>query len=197
MTTDAHPRRSMARTVRTLGRHGLGIALWLLAISVGLLLVVPALMGFDRYVIVGRSMTGAFDRGSVVFSEDVPIASLEEGDVITYQPPVSTGLTSLVTHRIVEIDRTDQGELVLRTKGDANAAEDPWTFSLPGARQNRVVHAVPHVGTALTFLSAPSNRVLVLGVPAALIALGAVRDLVRALRRQPSPAADAATADLA
>ncbi len=46
--------------------------------------------------------------------------------MITYQPPASSGgVTTLVTHRIIAIGRSPEGEQVLRTKGDANP--DPPT----------------------------------------------------------------------
>src|SRR3954451_793468 len=112
----------------------------------GALLVLPALAGWQRYVIVSGSMTGTYDRGSLVLDDVVPVASLREGDVITYRPPRSTGIDHLVTHRIVSIQRDKLGGQVFRTKGDANATRDPWTFTLPNRQQARVRAGIPHVG---------------------------------------------------
>ena len=68
----------------------LGSALLVLTMVAGILfglfLIVPSLMGWERYVIVSGSMTGTYDRGSIVFDEVVPVKSLKEGDVITYRP---------------------------------------------------------------------------------------------------------------
>ena len=50
--------------------------------------------GIQRYVIVSGSMTGTYDRGSVVFDQVVPVASLKVGDVITYRPPAGAGPTT-------------------------------------------------------------------------------------------------------
>ncbi|HEX2577629.1 MAG TPA: signal peptidase I [Aquihabitans sp.] len=173
----------LTRARRLVGRLAAAVA-WVVVIAGGLVLLVPALLGLDRYVIVGSSMTGAFDRGSIVFSEDVPVAELEVGDIITYRPPASSGVTQLVTHRIVEAELAEDGSGVrlFRTKGDANESIDPWTFSLADARQNRVVHSLPHVGTVLTFLADPSHRMVLLGIPAGLVALAALRELVAAVR---------------
>ena len=60
------------------------------------------------------------------------------GDVITYRPPPGAGPDGLVTHRIAAITRDERGARVFRTKGDANPAADPWTFTLSGERQARV-----------------------------------------------------------
>ena len=57
----------------------------------GAVLVLPAALGWQRYVIVSGSMTGSYDRGSLVLDEVVPVSELREGDVITYQPPAGAG----------------------------------------------------------------------------------------------------------
>lgn len=137
----------------------------------GTLLILPALLGWQRYVIVSGSMTGSYDRGSLVLDEVVPVASLRIGDVITYRPPAGSGPDGLVTHRIAAITGDPLGGRVFRTKGDANAAADPWTFSLRGPTQARVRVGIPKLGFAVAALSERRWRMLIVGVPAALIAL--------------------------
>lgn len=147
--------------------------------------ILPAAFGMERYVIAGGSMTGSISRGSVVFEEVVPVADLQVGDVITYMPPADSGIDNLVTHRIVSI----QGD-AYRTKGDANPKSDPWTFELTAATQPRVVAHVPAVGYAILALQDPDTRKLVIGGPAALVALFALKDLLLGLRRrkdEPAP----------
>jgi signal peptidase I len=158
------------------------LAGWAVVIAGGLLLLVPVLLGLDRYVIVGGSMSPTIDRGSVVFAEDVPASELVVGDVITYVPPPESGTTQLVTHRIVDIAVGDDGMRTFRTKGDANDSVDPWTFQLAAERQNRVRTSVPFVGHLLLLLASPRNRILVIGIPAAFVASRALLDLVAAAR---------------
>src|SRR4051812_50224060 len=57
------------------------------ALAVALVVLVPALLGYQRYVITSGSMTGTYDRGSIVYDRVVPTRSLDVGDVITYAPP--------------------------------------------------------------------------------------------------------------
>jgi signal peptidase len=150
-------------------------ALLAAAVLAGLGLVVPALLGYQRYVIVSGSMSGAYDRGALVFDEVVPVRDLRVGDVITYRPPPGSGPAGLVTHRIVAIEPDGR----FRTKGDANAAVDPWTFRLPAERQARVVAGVPYAGHVLSALSDRRVRILIVGIPAALIALSTLAGLWR------------------
>lgn len=140
--------------------------------------IVPAAFGLERYVIAGGSMTGSISRGSVVFEEVVPVSDLRVGDVITYLPPPDSEIDQLVTHRIHSI-RGDK----LRTKGDANAAVDPWSFSLSAGTQPRVVAHVPYVGYLFLALQDRSTRVLAIGVPAGLVALMSLVELARRARR--------------
>lgn len=172
----SHKERSRGARVRGL-LVNLGVGLTMVA-ALGFLL--PSLMGLQRYVIMGGSMEGTYDLGSVIFSEIVPVSELEVGDVITYVPPAESGISTLVTHRIVEIDGEDY-----RTQGDANADVDPWTFQLTAATQPRAVAHVPHVGWAFMALADRGTRMAVIGLPAALIALWSLVELVRALRPQP------------
>ena len=145
----------------------------------GAVLVLPAALGWQRYVIVSGSMTGSYDRGSLVLDEVVPVSELREGDVITYQPPAGAGPAGLVTHRIAEITTDQVGRRTFRTKGDANEAADPWTFHLPKGEQARVRLGVPYAGFALAALGRRELRILIVGVPAALIALMSIAGLWR------------------
>lgn len=142
-------------------------------------MLVPALLGFERYVITGGSMDGTYDRGSLLYAEEVAVSELEVGDVITYTPPPGAGPDGNVTHRIVAIRDRKRGAPVLRTKGDANPAPDPWKFRLDGPTQARAKFAIPHLGYAFAALSIRAVRIAVIGGPAAAIALALLAGLWR------------------
>jgi signal peptidase len=171
-----------------LARRVLGFLLCALALVLALTVLAPALLGFQRYVITSGSMTGTYDRGSVVFDEVVPVAELRVGDVITYRPPAGSGPAGLVTHRIAAITRDRDGTRIYRTKGDANEVADPWTFTLGAQRQARVRASVPYVGFAVAALSDRRLRMLIVGLPAVLIALSSLAGLWRDAEPEPAGA---------
>src|SRR4051794_11724567 len=150
-----------------------------LAIGLALLLVIPPLLGFERYVITGGSMAGTYDRGSIVFARPVPVAHLRVGDVITYKPPPGAGPRGLVTHRIVRIAHDRHGRRVFRTKGDANRTADRWRFTLDDERQARAVFDVPFAGFVPAALGIRAVRLALIGLPALLIGAFALADLWR------------------
>ncbi|GAA2138200.1 hypothetical protein GCM10009844_05990 [Nocardioides koreensis] len=147
--------------------------------------IVPALFGLQRYVITGTSMTGTIDFGSVAVEEVVPVSELRVGDIITYTPPPDSGVDHLVTHRIIAI----HGD-VLQTKGDAVPQKDPWKFKLDSTQQARVKFSVPYVGYPLIWLADREIRMLLIGLPAVVIALLSLKQLFLALRPRRKGAAD-------
>ncbi len=165
------------RAVRVIGKV-VGWIGWAITVGGIVALLVPTLLGFDRYVIVSNSMKGTFERGAVVFSQAKPVGELHIGDVITYRPPANTGITHLVTHRISDRTVNDDGTILFRTKGDANPGKDPWTFSLVNGNQNVMKFSVPVVGYGLIALSNPQFRMVLIGVPALAIAGMALFDLI-------------------
>ncbi|MEB2527211.1 signal peptidase I [Kocuria rosea] len=173
--------RAVRIAARTASRVLLNLAA-LVVLALALAMLVPGALGYERYVITGASMSGTFEKGTLAIESAVPVADLAVGDVITYLPPPDSGLTELVTHRILTVEESESGP-VFRTQGDANADADPWTFQLPGPTQARLDHAVPHLGWAFIALSDPQVRQFVIGVPAGLIALRCAIEVVQVLRR--------------
>ena len=174
--------RSHRRPVRRLARY-LVNTLLVVSILAGLAYLVPSLFGYQRYVITGGSMSGTVEVGDIVFAREEPVGGLEVGDVITYLPPADSGSHSLVTHRIITMRTQEDGAVVMRTQGDANPDPDPWKFTLNDETQPVMAFSVPKAGHLFLALADPQLRMLLIGVPAALIALMAAADLVRAVRR--------------
>jgi signal peptidase len=187
-TYDYHYRWEPRSPVRRLGT-ALATALCAACLALAGLMLLPGLLGYQRYVITSGSMTGTYDRGSVVFDEVVPVADLHVGDAITYTPPPGSGPTGRITHRIVWIGSDTFGRRVLRTKGDANETADPWTFTLDGPTQARVAFHVPYVGYVLALLAMRQARMILIGVPALLVALAVIVGFGRDARRETAPEA--------
>jgi signal peptidase len=141
-----------------------------------LLLVVPSLLGFQRYVLTGGSMEPTLHRGSLVFDKVAPVEDLAVGDVITYVPP---GESRPLSHRITSVTHDDRNGLVFTSKGDANDAADPWKFTLDDQMQAKVVFTVPWAGYPLWVLGSPLSRLLLIGGPAMAIAIITGRRLWR------------------
>ena len=179
---DYHYRWEPGSSQKRLGKV-LATALCAACLSLAGLMLLPGLLCYQRYVITSWSMTGTYDRGSIVFDKVVPVSDLRVGDAITYMPPPGSGPSGRITHRIVWIGSDKFGRQVLRTKGDANEAADPWTFTLDGATQARVAFHVPYVGYVLSALAIRQVRMAVIGLPALLIAFAVLVGFLRDARK--------------
>ncbi|MBL3700187.1 signal peptidase I [Leucobacter luti] len=104
-------------------------------------------------VVLSGSMEPGMPVGSVVFGQMRDQAELEIGDAVTVERPDNKGL---VTHRIVELmagDLPNTTGLILR--GDANASNDPYPYSVPEARV--IVATLPLAGYAAVVLQGPAG----------------------------------------
>jgi signal peptidase len=171
---DSAPRRLLRRA----GRLGLNFVFMAMVASV-LIMLVPAALGFQRYVILTGSMTGTYDRGSIVYDRPIPTSELRVGDPITYSPPPGFTSQTRVTHRIWSITRGAEGQKIYRTKGDANKHPDVWQFTLNQPTQDVVVFHVPDVGYVFTLLSLREFRIVLVGLPALIIGFIIMRGLWR------------------
>ncbi len=162
-------------------RRGLGIAATVMC-SLALLfvlctLVLPALLGLQRYVVTGGSMSGTIPKGAVIYSRVTPVDQLQAGDIITFHPP---GHGEAVTHRIIAIESGPDGARAYRTKGDANTVADPWNpITLNGPEQARYVFQIPLYGFVLAALGVREARLLLIGLPAVVIAVSLLGSLWR------------------
>jgi len=143
--------------------------LLVLATTVAVLMLLPAILGFKRYVIESGSMEPAIKVGSVVYSKPADAADLEVGDIITYKPPPDSGVNELVTHRIHSIHAHPAGPPVFRTKGDANESADPWRFHLTNGEAALEHSHVPYLGYVYLALGVPWVRMLLIVIPSILI----------------------------
>lgn len=172
-----------------------GWAVTLVVLVLAAVTLLPTLLGYGRYVIVSGSMTGTYDTGSMVYTKPIPTSQLRVGDVITYAPPAGKSPQAIVTHRIFSRTVGPKGQVVYRTKGDANQSADNWTFALDEPQQATVRFGIPYLGYGISALARPEVRKLVVGVPAILIALLVVAGLLRDARREALEAARADAGD--
>jgi signal peptidase len=112
----------------------------LVLVPVVLLVLLPAVLGLDRYVVTDRSMDGSLGRGSVVLAREVPPSDLRVGDVISF-PRAGGGSDDRVTRRIVAI----QGDVAI-TQADTTGSAEQGTLPLSSPSYARVWLALPWIG---------------------------------------------------
>lgn len=148
----AAPEVSVSRASRT-GRLLGDLLLWLAAAAgaVCILLVVLALTSQISLILFRTgSMSPTIPAGSVAVVQRVPAERIAVGDVVT----VDRDGELPVTHRVTSVEPgASDGERVLTMRGDANATEDPFPYTVSSARV--VLFAVPGVAAVISGLGNP------------------------------------------
>lgn len=132
--------------------------------------LLPNLGWYRTETVLSGSMKPYFSPGDIVVVTPEPTRDVRVGQVISYHIPV--GDHHVQSHRVIKVVRGGDNPLV-RTKGDANAAPDPWTARLNGGTAWQVRAVVPKAGWAIVWLRTPAiRRFAIFAVPLLLALLG-------------------------
>ena len=145
------------------------VVLGLAAITIG-----PKFLPYQALVVRSGSMSPTIPTGSVVFYKKIQATDVKVGDVIVFSKPGDA--SEKVTHRVYQIGSASTGRYFV-TKGDANGAPDEWRVPASGTGWIAATH-VPVLGYALADLQSQTGRLLLLLVPAILLGLITLYELV-------------------
>ena len=137
--------------------------------------VVPRLFGYSTLVVHGSSMAESAPNGSLVFARWMAGRDVHLGDVIIVQEESEDSPAHPKIHRVVSLDR-ENGNILARTKGDANPAADPKLYILPD-RVLTPAQAVPHLGYLVGFAMTPLGWMLLVALPMTVIGLFTLRSI--------------------
>jgi signal peptidase I len=157
-------RRILGRLTPWLVRGVLGLAILAFAgLAVG-----PHVFGYRTMTMLTGSMAPEIEPGDVTVVTPIAVSDVTEGMVISYHIPIDDH--RVVTHRVVSVERDPAGTVSVQTKGDANAAADPWTATLEGDTAYQVRAVVPVLGHVIQALRAPIvTQALLYGAPTLLV----------------------------
>jgi signal peptidase I len=136
----------------------------LLGLAIGAVLAfLPAFLGFNVVVVGSGSMDPTLKVGDIAVFGPVDPASVEVGDVVTYQRD-----GDVISHRVVSTKETDMGRY-LRLQGDANSYPDVRPV-LETAVVEQLAFSIPMAGSVLSAVgSAKGLGVLFAAVDALLL----------------------------
>lgn len=157
--------------------NGMISALAILIVLFVAISLFPVTGNYKILVVKSGSMEPAIHTGSVAVTR--PESEYRAGDVITFKNKGDA--KNSVTHRIVKIEDIG-GSLVFTTKGDANNADD--TGKVPKSEViGKVLFSVPYFGYAVDFAKKPLGFALLVIVPAGLIILEEILNIIRELKK--------------
>lgn len=81
--------------------------------------------GIRIFNIVTESMVPEYKVGDILISKSTSLDKIKVGDDIVYLGNKDTFTGKVVTHRVIDIEKNEDGTYLFHTKGIANTAEDP------------------------------------------------------------------------
>ncbi|CAN7448122.1 signal peptidase I [Microbacterium maritypicum] len=127
--------------------------LWMAAVA-GAICILLVVLAFTAQITLIMFRTGSMSptipAGSVAVVQRVPATEIEVGDVVT----VDREGELPVTHRVTTIVRgASADERVITMRGDANAADDPFPYSVTSVR--KVLFSVPGIALVVAGMGNP------------------------------------------
>jgi signal peptidase I len=114
------------------------------------------------YVVSSGSMEPVLNVNDVLIVRDGGSwEGLNVGDIIVFNRP--EGGDRVIVHRIVDMDVARDGEMMIRTKGDANPASIPGT-DYPIRQDDyigKVIYVIPGIGVITKVISPPVNYIII------------------------------------
>ena len=114
------------------------------------------------YVVSSGSMEPVLQVNDVLIVRDGgSFGDLRVGDIIVFNKP--DGGDRVIVHRIVEIIPRDDGDSIIRTKGDANPSSIPGT-DFPITSEDyigKVIYVLPGIGLITKVISPPVNYIII------------------------------------
>ena len=81
--------------------------------------------GFKIYTVISGSMIPVYEIGDIIIVRNVVPEELKVDDDIVYQGEKGSLKNKIITHRIILIDKNEDGSYKIITKGVANLGQDP------------------------------------------------------------------------
>jgi signal peptidase len=180
VAADSDPERPPRSLRHRLLRRTCVVLAALLGTATFVLLIGPRFLPFQTLYVRSGSMRPTLPVGSLTVYRPVDASALHVGDVIVFRRPSGHRAGELVTHRIVRVQTGPHGRQFV-TRGDANAAPDPWRVPARG-RGWRLWFSVPVAGYVVGVLESPLGHTWLLS---ALAVVAGVLLLVELWRPRP------------
>ena len=142
--------------------------------------------GFMMFRVVTGSMEPTIPIGALLVTKQADIQQIQLNDIVCFRTQEAEIWGKIVTHRVVELLNLENGEILLRTQGDANLVADGYMVT----KSNLIGKVIWHTGdgsAVASIFSFFTNKVGFLGCivfPCLLLAGLILRECVSNIRNE-------------
>lgn len=83
-----------------------------------------SIAGYSMFRVVTPSMEPTLPVGALLIAEEVPISDVQVDDIVVFRSKSSEMLGAVITHRVIDVLESANGEIFLETMGDNNKYPD-------------------------------------------------------------------------
>lgn len=127
---------------------------------------VPSFLGWKPFIVLSGSMETQILPGDVVVVKEIDAKKLKENDIIAFKDDDNI----VITHRIIEIIKDENGNTKYKTKGDNNNDEDDG-FVSPEQIEGIYKFRIGKLGNLALFVQTPVGMVICISIPLILLLL--------------------------
>lgn len=119
---------------------------------------------FDAYIIVSPSMVPTINVEDGIIIQRIEPEHIKQGDIISFFATESYYRGKVITHRVIGIEKSSDGKLLFRTKGDHNNVADSFLVNEENV-YGKVIFRIPMLGYIRQFLSTYFGWILCIVIP--------------------------------
>lgn len=139
----------------------------------------------SMFRVITGSMEPEIPVGSLIMSEKVDIDEINIGDVVTFKSKSAEIYGSIVTHRVVDITKSDSGAVLLYTRGDANSAADvlPVDANNFVGKVTKVLDGANFFSKILAFFTSQSGFIVCIVLPVLFVSGILMQNSIKNIKR--------------
>lgn len=127
---------------------------------------VPSFFGWKPFIVLSGSMETQIMTGDIAVVKEVNTNELKDNDIIAFKDNEDI----VITHRIVEIVKDDDGNTKYKTKGDNNNSEDDG-YVYPEQVEGIYKFRIAKIGNLALFIQTPVGMVVCISIPLIMLLL--------------------------
>ena len=135
---------------------------------------VPSFFGWKPFIVLSGSMETKIMTGDVVVVKEIDTNNLKENDIVAFKDDENI----VVTHRIIESIRDDDGTIKYKTKGDNNNDEDKG-YVKPEQIEGIYKFRIGKLGNLALFIQTPVGMVICISIPLIMLFLVQCKDSMK------------------
>ena len=127
---------------------------------------IPSFFGWKPFIVLSGSMETQIMTGDIVVVKEIDAKELKENDIVAFKDTDNI----VITHRIIETIKDENGNTEYKTKGDNNNDEDNG-YVKPEQIEGIYKFRIGKLGNLALFVQTPVGMIICISIPLLMLLL--------------------------